>query len=155
MTLAQVVQRIEAVAAAQPAVNLIVPNDVFALNSIQDAKYGVFAWTQGEHSGGLDQYATGFRFTFFYVDRLRNDESNRLEIQSVGVETLGNILRALGADLALSAWTFTTFNQRFADLCAGVYAQVTVYAPVSTACVDDTGYPSQGDFNNDFSKDFF
>ena len=137
MTLAALVQKIEAIAAAQPSVEMIVPNDVFLLNSRPDAKYGVFAWTQGQHSGSLDAYATGFSFTFFYVDRLTADESNRLEIQSVGVETLTNILRALGRELEMDAWTFTTFNQKFADLCAGVYAQVTIYAPVETVCVEN------------------
>lgn len=155
MTLAQLVKIIEEIAAAQPAVATIVPNDVFALNSYAETKYGVFAWTQGEHSGGLERYANGFRFTFFYVDRLTDDASNRLEVQSVGIETLGNVLRALGREFEMSEWTYVTFNQRFADSCAGVYAQVTIYAPVTTSCVDLTGGPDEpGDFSPDFSRDF-
>ena len=137
MTLLQLVHRIETVAAEQPSVNLVVPNDVFALNSIQDARYGVFAWTQGQHEESVDGYALTCRFTFFYVDRLTDDASNRLEIQSVGVQTLGNIIRKLAAEFDIPAWTYTTFNQRFADLCAGVYASVTINIPVSSLCPEN------------------
>lgn len=145
MTLAALVRRIEEVALAQPTVRLVVPNDVFALNAIPDAEYGVFAWTQGQHSGSLDSYATGFRFTFFYVDRLTDTADNRLEIQSVGIDTLTNILRTLGRELDIEAWTFTTFNQKFADLCAGVYCSVTINAPVDTTCAETTCACSYGE----------
>lgn len=47
MTLLETIRTIERVAAAQPAVKMIVENDVFKLNACPDALYGVFAFVQG------------------------------------------------------------------------------------------------------------
>lgn len=139
MTLQQVIQVIEKVALQQPSVNMIVPNDIFELNSLSDAKYGVFGWTQGQHSASVDSSLVTYAFTFFYVDRLTSDASNQLEVHSVGVQTLDNILRSLD-DLDISAsaaYTFQTFNQRFLDECAGVYCTVQLQVPVSSLCSEN------------------
>ena len=71
--------------------------------------------------------------------------------QSVGIQTLDNILRML-ADYGLETdgdWQFTTFNQRFLDECAGVYCTVGLAVPVNGLC-SDTFF----DFNEDFNEDF-
>ena len=83
MTLAETIKMIEVVASKQPSVNMIVRNDVFRLNEKADARYGVFAWTQGQHSTRVDGNSIDYAFNFFYIDRLKNDRSNQLEIQSV------------------------------------------------------------------------
>lgn len=139
MTLRDVVIAMEAAALAQPSVQMVVPNDIFALNTAKDARYGVFGWTQGEHRadvpGGLMRYA----FTLFYVDRLMDGQYNRLEIQSTGVQTLANILRALDAqDIPTEGEaTFQSFNQRFVDECAGVFCRVTFLVAADTTCVQE------------------
>ena len=139
MTLAQLISIIEKVALSQPAVNMIVRNDVFRINSAPSLKYGVFAWTQGQHSGNV---ATGFNtytFSLFYVDRLKNDRSNEIEVQSVGIQTLDNILRKL-EDLDIfvsSSYSFQTFNQRFLDECAGVFCNVSFQVPATSICPED------------------
>lgn len=135
MNLLEVIRSVERVAASQPTIHSIVRNDVFRLNSLPDAKYGVFAWLQGEHR--TDELADLFyySFTFFYVDRLTFDKGNEVEIQSVGIETLENILTTLeAADLMAGEHTFRTFNQRFSDECAGVYCQLTLEVPKATLC---------------------
>jgi len=130
MTLYEVIHAIEAIASEQPAVNMIVRNDVFRLNAVPDARYGVFAWLQGQHSAGIDEESTTFSFTFFYVDRLTSDHGNHIEVQSVGIRTLDNIIRQLDASglSVSSAYSFTTFNQRFMDECAGVFCTVNIEA---------------------------
>ena len=149
MTLVETIQVIERIAAQQPSVNMIVRNDVFRLNTIPDAKYGVFCWTQREHSIAED--LCSYSFVFFYVDRLTEDRGNELEVQSVGIQTLDNIIRTLNEMGVWSegTWTAQTFNQRFLDECAGVWATVRLQVPQGWTCAE--GWP---DFGDDFSDDF-
>lgn len=153
MTLLQLIRIMEGVALKQPTVKNVVENDVFRLNSLPNAKYGVFAWLQGAHSGDVDSSLQTFAFTLFYVDRLRVDERNQIEVQSVGIDTLGNILRTLASkyDVEVGEYTITPFNQRFTDSCAGAFASVRLTVPVSSLCAED----ALGDFNADFNDDFW
>ena len=151
MTLQELIKTLEVIASNQPAINMIVENDIFRLNNKADAKYGVFAFVQREHSSSIDSNVIDYSFTLFYVDRLKNDRSNQIEIQSVGIQTLDNIIRQLD-DLGIFAdtqYTFQVFNQRFLDECAGVFCNVTLSVPVGSLCAE-----SFADFNNDFNDDF-
>ena len=151
MTLQQVIKAFEMVASQQPSVNMIVRNDIFRLNSKSNAKYGVFGWTQNQHSTSADSSMFTYSFVFFYVDRLKNDRSNEIEVQSVGIQTLDNILRKLD-DIGVfvsSTYNFQTFNQRFLDECAGVFCNITLQVPADTLCSEC--YP---DFDLDFNEDF-
>ena len=149
MTLQQVIKAFEMVASQQPSVNMIVQNDIFRLNSKSDARYGVFGWTQGQHSSSADSSFFTYSFTFFYVDRLKNDVSNQIEVQSVGIQTLDNILRKL-EDLDIfvsSSYSFQTFNQRFLDECAGVFCNVSLQVPVDSLCSESFADFLNTDFN--------
>ena len=153
MTLLQLIRIIEFTALKQPTVKTVVENDVFRLNSLPNAQYGVFAWLQGTHSGNVEDSQQTFAFTFFYVDRLRTDEKNQIEVQIVGCDTLQNILRTLSDtyDIDVEDYNITTFNQRFTDVCAGAFATVRLRVPVNSVCMDSL----LGDFNLDFSDDFW
>ena len=151
MTLTDTIRLVELVASSQPPVKSIIRNDIFRLNALPDAKYSVFGWAQMQHSSNLETAFYTYRFTFFYIDRLTADQSNELEIQSVGIQVLDNVLRML-ADNGVETegdWQFTTFNQRFVDECAGVYCSVGLSVPVNGMC-SDTFF----DFNEDFNEDF-
>ena len=76
MTLTETIRLIEVVAAGQPPIKSIIRNDIFRLNSLPDAKYGVFGWTQGQHTANADSSFYTYRFTFFYIDRLTENKSN-------------------------------------------------------------------------------
>lgn len=142
MNLLQTILTLERAAAAQPTVNTIVRNDVFRLNAVPDVRYGVFAWLQGEHTSDAESQTVTFNFTLFYVDRLTEDKGNELEVQSVGIETLQNILRAVdGGQVWVQGYTFRTFNQRFADDCAGVFANVSLAVAKDDLCAED--YPNE------------
>lgn len=152
MTLLELIKTIEIVASYQPSIKMVVENDVFRLNNKADARYGVFAFTQGLHNTSIDSSVISYTFTFFYVDRLKNDRSNQIEIQSVGIQTLDNIIRRLD-DLGVYAetgYSFQVFNQRFLDECAGVFCNVTLSVPVGSTCPE-----TFEDFNNDFNDDFY
>lgn len=142
MTLLETIRAIENVASYQPAVNMIVRNDIFRLNAVPDAKYGVFAWLQNQHSTSVESNIISYSFTFFYVDRLTADRGNQMEIQSVGIQTLDNIIRQLDEQGVWSdrEYTFQTFNQRFVDECAGVFCNVTLDVPLTSVCAEDFDY---------------
>ena len=153
MTLLQLIRIIEKVALKEAPARCVVENDVFRLNALPNAKYGVFAWTQGQHVGSTPRSLRTFSFTFFYVARLRTDEKNQVEVQSVGCDVLGNILRTLEEEYGVEVddYTITTFNQRFTDVCAGAFANVRLQVPASSMCVEE----NEGDFNSDFNEDFW
>ena len=150
-TLRGTIRAVELIASRHPAINMIVRNDVFRLNAIPNARYGVFAWTQGMHNASPDSQFTNFVFTFFYVDRLTNDKGNELEIQSFGIQVLTDIVRTLDDNGIFTdvAYTFQAFDQRFADECAGVYCNVTLSVPVDGNCPE-----TWADYNADFNEDF-
>lgn len=157
MNLLQVIRAIEMAAAGQPSVGTIVRSDVFRINASPAVRYGAFAWLQGEHrtevSGSMVRYA----FTFFYVDRLTADKSNETEVQSVGMETLENILRQLEGMgvFPYGEYTFRTFNQRFADECAGVFCTLTLEVPKDGLCAADYAFlENDADYELDFNEDF-
>lgn len=139
MNLIQVIRLIESVASAQPSVRMIVENDIFRLNAKSDAMYGVFSFVQGQHSSSVDSSFINYMFTLYYVDRLTANKDNQIEVQSVGIETLDNIIRILDEQgvMAEDGYTFQVFTQRFLDECAGVFCNVTLQVPVSTLCADE------------------
>lgn len=150
MTLLETIRIIENVAIAQPSVNTIVENDIFKLNEHPEAKYGVFAFVQGQHAGSVDSDLFTYRFSFFYVDRLRHDKSNQIEVQSVGIETINNIMQRL-SDLGIESGSYTIqpFNQRFADECAGVFCTVDLETIRGSFCSEVDGH-----YNKDYNRDF-
>ena len=136
MTLRDTIAIIERTAGREPAVASVVRNDVFRLNTLPSVRYGVFAWTQQQHTIPATGDLLRFTFTLYFVDRLTEDKGNELEIQSTAVQVLGNVLRGLagygvyqGGDAAIR-----TFNQRFADECAGAFATVTLEVGADTLC---------------------
>lgn len=135
MNLYQTIQAIEATASRQPNIRTIVRNDVFRLNAQPGVRYGVFAWLQNEHTTDADSQLITYNFTLFYVDRLTEDKGNEVQIQSVGIETLENILQSL-ADRGIypDTYSFRTFNQRFADECAGVFCNVLLQTSKDGLC---------------------
>lgn len=138
MTLSDMVAALEGVASVQPNVRTIVQNDIFRLNSRSDVRYGVFGWTQGQHVMDVEAGTVSYVFTLFYIDRLTEDQGNRVEVQSVGMQTLGNIVTAMDeAGLYIDGdCTMQTFSQRFLDECAGVFTGVTVTVPLDSLCAE-------------------
>ena len=127
MTLLDLIHEIEGIAKTQPQVAEIIGGDIYRLNERADALYGVFAWTQGQHTSDIMDDTTAYSFTLFYVDRTTADKSNTAEVQSVGIQVLTNILRTLiSKSVGVGLATFQPFTERFSDECAGVYCTVTL-----------------------------
>jgi len=135
MTLANVISAIEAVASQQPPVNTIIRHDVFRINSLPSLNYGVFAWLQNQHTGRVSTGMQTYSFTFFYVDLLNEDGSNRIDVQSTGCEVMRAVLSLLDEmDIEVDSYTIQPFNQRFTDECAGVFCNVSLNAISSSLC---------------------
>lgn len=137
MTLYSIIEQLKSVAMQQPTINMIVENDIYKLNGIPDAQYGVFAFTQDTHSVGEGNNFITYNFTLFYVDRLLADKSNQIEIQSVGIQTLSNILRVIDDNgMMVGAKTFQPFLQKFTDECAGVFVKTSITTTIDYICAE-------------------
>lgn len=137
MTLLETIRTLETVALQQASVHTVIENDIFKLNDLPNVKYGVFAFTQGQHTSTTAGPFTTYGFTLFYVDRLNEDRSNQIQIQSTGERTLRNILLILNDEnVESSQYTIQPFTQRFADECAGVYCEVSLSVPNDSVCPD-------------------
>lgn len=131
MTLSEFIRSLEAVAQRQPSVKMIVENDIFKLNQCADAQYGVFAFVQGQHSFDIATSLQRFSFSLFFVDRLIEDKSNQIDVQSVAMQTLSNILLGMEDIAEVQSGKFQPFSQRFTDDCAGMYCSVEFLVPSS------------------------
>lgn len=135
MKFKELINTIERAAKGQPAVHTIIKDDVYKLNTLQDARYGVFAWTQNTHSGDITSSDVGFSFNLFYIDRLQKDEGNLEDVYSTAVDVLVNIIRTLEAEgIGIDTWQMQPFTQKFLDQCAGMYATITLSAMVDDTC---------------------
>lgn len=144
MTLSEVIKVIEGVASNQPSINMVVQHNAFKLNDVPDAKYGAFAWVQGQHTASVESSFITYSFFLYYIDRLTHDKSNLIEVQSVGVMTLDNIIKSL-EDLGIytsTPYSFQPFSQRFLDECGGVYVNVSFDVPISSSCPEIINDPN-------------
>lgn len=159
MTLLEIVNLYNSVAARQPNINCIcLTGDVFDLNADNATqRFGAFCIQQGTHHRDGDFMI--FNLDLFYVDRLTNDRTNRLYVQSTAINVLNNIISTV---LDLNSGTLgidgisniNVFTQRFEAECAGAYAEVSVRVPVSFLCSNIA--PIYGDFEPlSFNGDFW
>lgn len=65
--------------------------------------------------------------TIFAVDRLTNDSSNKLEVQSLCMSKITQILGTLEERVSsIQSNTLTPFTEKFADMCGGMYGEFTL-----------------------------
>jgi hypothetical protein len=95
-----------------------------------------------------------YHMTLYYADKLKNDSSNVYQVQDTGFKAVRNVLRHLEDEYGLDGIEFLQiypFWQRFADVLAGCYADVVIYAPIDDNCENyDKPEPTPDpDDNND------
>lgn len=131
MTLEQFIDRIKNIASNVPNLNTVQEGNIYdIMNGDRQVKYAAFVITQGTHRFGDGQMF--FAFNLFYVDRLVDDlESNRTQVQSQGIEVLKQVINQLtsDSDIDRTEATIDTFTERFNDLTAGAFANVTFQVP--------------------------
>ena len=113
------------VAKKHPNINSTFIGDVYELNHRNDVDYCAFVITQGTHRVNSDEDYIDYTLNLFYVDRLTADESNRTQIHSSGIDFMNSLLKAVEKlGVVVVEHTENVFNERFNDVCAGVYATV-------------------------------
>lgn len=113
------------VAKNHPNINSTFIGDVYELNHRNDVDYCAFVITNGTHRVNSDEDYIDYTINLFYVDRLTADESNRTQIHSSGIDFMNSLLRAVEKlGVVVVEHTDNVFNERFNDVCAGVYATV-------------------------------
>lgn len=126
MTLQELITYILNIAKKQPNIKTVGEGDIYSLNSLPNIDYGVFYITQSNHTISAD--TTTYNLVFYYIDRLLNDDSNRLQIHSQGLLEINHILNIIDdeLDVDIDDVNITTFTHKFTDNCAGVFANVTI-----------------------------
>ena len=121
----ELLNNITEVARKHPNINSTFIGDVYELNHRNDVDYCAFVITQGTHRVNSDEDYIDYTLNLFYVDRLTADESNRTQIHSSGIDFMNSLLRAVEKlGVVVVEHTENVFNERFNDVCAGVYATV-------------------------------
>ena len=138
MTLSQIYKALSDIALEQPNIRTIVLNDIYKLDTLKDVRYSVFGITQNyEHE--QDETRRYYSLNLYYIDRLLEDGSNDVDIQSTGIEVLSNIIETLLEELGGKAELDETvkyqcFTQKFVDETSGVYARIKLAIPLSSYC---------------------
>lgn len=127
MTYKELIKIIEKVASEQPNIGTIVPFSPYDVNNSKETVYSVFSWSPNafiENNGFIN-----YSLNLFYIDRLNADRSNKLQIQSIGIQILKNILDVLESEYDIptsGTRTYNTFYETFdKNICAGVYVSTT------------------------------
>lgn len=140
ITLAKLIDVITSIASGERNINTIILQDIYELDGLPNTKYSVFGLTQNVHEE--DEQFIYFNFYLYYINRVTNDDaSNEYLNQSIGIQVLRNIIRKTCEFLDVEVpdnIRFTPFIQKFADVCSGVYADVTFAVPIDL-CIEDYG----------------
>lgn len=139
MTLYQVIKALESIALTHPNIRTAKNGSIYTImNANPSVTYGVFIVTQNKHrqTEQFDYYG----LTLFYVDRLvDNREDNRLQIQSIAKQLLGNIIVSFcdTYDIDFPTITYQPFTEKFKDETAGQYAQFELEIPRDIICAEE------------------
>lgn len=135
MTLKESIELFKDLAVSQPNIRYVNDGNVYELNSVPNVEYGVFYITQGQ-TAVYENYIQ-YTLNLFYIDRLTDGFDNRLQVQSDGIRTIKNIVNTFEnvTDSEINyPLTFTSFNERFADDCAGVFTTISVITDGESNC---------------------
>ena len=135
MSLKETIQAFLDIAKSQPSVNSQNTGSVYEiLNANPVQKYGAFVITQAQHRwyDERDEYC----FYLFYAERNKDDNSNVVENQSTAHQVLKNIIKTFveAYDAEIVDLVFNAFNERFVDMCSGMYATLRIAIPEDYIC---------------------
>lgn len=141
MLLIQAINKIQEISALQRNVNFVSAEDVYEAMALPNIDYGAMVFNQTSYHYDIDLGLNRLSFRLFYIDRLTDDESNKLQVQSIGFEVLKEVIKGMNS-LSLNpakGLVFRPFTQKFKDMCAGAYVEMTVEFYDEWTCPDD-GY---------------
>lgn len=139
MTLYQTIEAFKNIALKQPNVHFCEEGNVYDLmNGNPSAKFASVVLTQTQHT--TDETFDTYGFHIFYIDRLLADmETNRQQIQSIGMVILNNIIQTFIStyDAEIEQVTYQPFTQYFTCETAGGYITINVRMPKEIICGED------------------
>lgn len=139
MTLYTLTEKIKGFALKQPNMRWAVCGDVYQLNQENDIKYPAFVISQEQHNGDNVNETFTFNLILFVVDRETSDKSNKIQVQSYGVEVLKRMVKLLEEDGAIiDQYQIQTFEEKFNDVCAGAYMTIAIKYD-EPLCIEDYG----------------
>ena len=141
MNLAQVVQYIKNIALEHPLVKSFYEGDPTVYLNSKEIKYGAFILTQTAFNNIVkEQGIKKYTFDCTYADRLTEDGSNRLVVQTDGINVIHEVFNYIKGNSETSnvplPITFSTFEQKFADSLAGSFATITLEVEDETGDCD-------------------
>ena len=128
MTLYEIVTNIQNIAKDIPNMHSISEGDIYVINQNQTIRYKTLVITQQSHTENTEDNTITYHFYLFEVDRMMEGKTNKLQIQSTAIVDLHNIIKQIGdldGVLDLDSVAYNTF-EKFNDVCAGAYADVTI-----------------------------
>ena len=150
MTLLQVINTIQKISSVQPNIHSFV-GEFLDLNDVT-AKYSAIILQQRTHRRNNDFMI--YSFYLGYADRLNEDKSNEVEVQSTAIQVIDDIVYKLeNLNFDCTVGVYNTFTQRFLAEAAGGYVELDIVVPMGE-CEDDfaeekldTTITSNGEYN--------
>ena len=139
-TLYEIYDLVERIARSVPNVNTF--TETFESLNAEDTEYSavVLQFRDGtQPSDGFVRY----RFYLGYADRVNDQGSDKIKIQSVAEQTLRTIINKVNQDVEIEYGTFTPFEQRFTALTTGGYVECSC-----TLAVSDCNYETSSVLRN-------
>lgn len=117
-------------------------SDIYQLNALRVDSYPVlYVSPTGNHM--VSENTTTYELTLYYLDRLTEDNTNDIDIQSAGIEQLKNIVLTIGEIDGVvrvsEAYSITNFieTEAFNDRLAGAYTTIQVEVLNNFVCPDE------------------
>ena len=151
MNLLQTIRTIEEVAKGIPNVHTVV--SAFEDLNREDTVYSAVIIQQQSHTHNDDWMQ--YNFYIGYADRLVEDGSNEISVQSTAMNTIHSIVRALRNILPSAEISYSNtnaFTQRFTALCAGAYETVSIILPISECDDSNEGIPGLDTLSTTITK---
>lgn len=148
MTLYTLIHTLKNISKSHALVNEFGEGDVYEYMNSGEHKYPCVFLTISTVL--TDTTSTNYNFTLFYIDRLTDDSDNKVNVQSMGISIIKQIVSKLISEepvLETSSIECTPFTEKFADYCGGAFATITV-----TDIVDNTETESDECSENNFES---
>ena len=135
-TLYSVVKTLQNIALDQPNIRTAGENHLYdMMNGNPSVRYAVFYVTQTTHRS--NEFFDVWGFNLFVIDRLLDDRSNELEIESNAKQVLDNVVdlfcQNYNAEVT-GTRKYQSFTEHFKDECAGMYVTLEIEVPKEIIC---------------------
>lgn len=128
MTIKDLVHTIKNIALKHNFIKNFNEGDIYEFMNNGEKQYGVINLTI-DTINRVSANIMQLNATIIYIDRLTEDNANKLDIWTTGTNTIQQILNSLKQKgiMVDDTYDFTAFTEdEFQDLCAGVYATIEI-----------------------------